>query len=128
MQRYILFISGVLAFALLSCTSGTFRWHRKFAVVEEGVLLRGSLPTVSQVEEVRHCYGVKTIVSLVDGTEIKQPESEAERAYAEKHHIHFIHLPTGIPRAQEITRFFEIVNNRENRPVLVHCMKGSVLL
>ena len=129
-QNFTLFVA-LLFVALLTHAIGCSRennlWDQKFAVVEEGVLLRSSLPSIPRLEEVKQRYGIRTIVSLLSFQEIGEPESEAERKFADRNGIKFVHLPIiQNPSPEMIKRILEIVDNSSNQPVLVHCRHGIV--
>jgi len=103
------------------------RWDRRFGVVRDGVLLRGCQPSPLHIERIRRDYGVKTIISLVHWGDLeKHPECAVEREFARKHGIRFFHMPISIPRPEEIRQFLEIVSDRENCPVFMHCLSGTV--
>lgn len=93
-----------------------------FHAVDEGILYRGGQPTA---EGIRKLYDsrIRTIVNLrhyhSDMDELKQAELDAVLNYR---HIVF---PTMLPEISHVAEFFRIMNDRNNRPVFVHCMHGS---
>ncbi len=129
-QNLTLFVALLFVVLLthaIGCSRENKLWDQKFAVVEEGVLLRSSFPTIPRLEEVKQRYRIRTIVSLLSFQEIGEPESEAEQKFADRHGIKFIHLPIiGNPSPEMIKRILEIVDNSSNQPVLVHCRHGIV--
>ena len=103
------------------------RWRRKFSVVKEGVLLRGQQPTLAQLKKTKHRYDIRTIINLLHWDELEDyPECDAERKFAAEGGIRFIHMPLSVPRPEQITKFLGIVNNSNNWPIFIHCMKGTV--
>ncbi len=95
-----------------------------FRTVKAEVLYRSGQPRSLGLEYVR-LRGIRTLVNLraplSDGT----PE---ERRFAEEHGLKFynIHIgtcPASIDRS--VQAFLDIVEDRENWPVLVHCSRGK---
>jgi protein tyrosine/serine phosphatase len=99
---------------------------RKFAVVQENVLLRSGIPETDRLQEMQRRYQIKTIVVLLNDDEVKQPEFDAEQNFAKQHGIKFIYLRMGVPAPEQVTKFLEIVNNPTHQPVLVHCWHGTI--
>ena len=101
------------------------RYH--YAVVKNGVLYRDGIRSMHELDLTARDSHVKTIVSLVDDSEIKQSPFTDEQAYAAAHHITVDRVPIplgGWPDGDQIRRFLAIVADPANQPVLVHCHQG----
>ncbi|OJJ87074.1 tyrosine phosphatase family protein [Aspergillus glaucus CBS 516.65] len=97
----------------------------KFAEVMSGIY-RSSFPQAHHLPAMKK-FGLKTIVTLVD-----EPYSPAHEAFLREGNIthHRILVQPNkelIPRSPDsvIARVLEILVNRNNQPVLVHCNKGK---
>lgn len=93
----------------------------RFGAVEEGKLYRAKQPDEKFLEYLRGVYRIKTIVNLRRDLEI------FEKEFAERNNIKLIVMRMGSyekPIGDYINKFFEIADNPENQPVLVHCRGG----
>jgi protein tyrosine/serine phosphatase len=103
---------------------------RNFRVVREGVLYRSGQMSLAGLRRVVHDYGIKTVVNLRDGT---TPADQAEEAFCNKEEIRFVRLlPAGwgdgsgtAPAQENVRAFCEVMADRANYPVLVHCFAGT---
>lgn len=97
-----------------------------FAAVEPGVLYRSGQLGTADLERVRASASIQTIVDLcVERRE--SPRALEERAFAEEHGIRYVHLPVMASQEsleESTRRFLEVVDDPQNRPVLVHCWLG----
>jgi protein tyrosine/serine phosphatase len=125
-SRRLIVLIGLLAVAavaagLIWCNN---RLPREFAAVQPGVLYRCAQPTPSQLKKAVADYGVKTILIA------REPSSDrvaAELEAAENLDLHVEQIPlvSRMPISDEhVRRFFEIVDDPANQPVLVHCSQG----
>lgn len=102
---------------------------RHFAVVEPGVLMRCGQPRVSDLEQIRRRYGLKSLVVARGGTRhpLRGRWFAREQAYCSREGIRLEHLPfsdDSLPPGDVFERFLDVVRHPENRPVLVHCEQG----
>jgi len=100
------------------------RLPRQFAAVEPGVLYRSSQPSPRQLTNAIADYGIKTIIIA---REASSDRVSAEIEAAGKLGLRIEHLPlvSSSPISEEhARRFFDIVDNPANRPILVHCSQG----
>ena len=85
-------------------------------------LYRGGQPNQSGLNELKSLR-IRTIVSLRGENE----ELFQEKAHVEALGMNFYNLPMSVykkPSDEQILRFLEIVLNKENQPVFVHCESG----
>jgi protein tyrosine/serine phosphatase len=83
---------------------------------------RGSRPSDVALEDLAGS-GVKTIVDLrLDGT-----GCEHEHVYARRLGLKYVHIPMSFkkPTSTQIVQFLNIVNDKNNQPVYVHCRQGA---
>ncbi len=86
-------------------------------------LFRSGQPTSEGVESLAR-MGVRTVVSLRWG----QRSIGAERDSVVKNGMKFISFRTNywsFPDAEFVNQFFKILENKENHPILVHCLHGA---
>jgi len=102
---------------------------RNFHVVEPGVLYRSGQVPVSSLERLVHDYGIRTVICLREGD---QDDDLAEQKYCRKWGINHVRIPPRAwwapdgpaPAEQGLAVFREVMDNRENYPVLIHCFAG----
>ncbi len=103
---------------------------RNFRIVREGVLYRSGQTTVAGLERIIHDHGIRTVVSLRDGSSDADREEEA---FCNKQDIQYIRiLPRnwgaleGPPPVDAgVKRFVQVMADPRNYPVLVHCFAGT---
>ena len=104
-------------------------YHLK--TVKENVLYRcGSLRPYN-LEHVAKKYGIKSIVSMRLQTEGDWEVDwyDNEKTYCEQHDMNFYHIPIAgknLPTDDDVNKWFEIMDNQANYPVLLHCEQGVV--
>jgi protein tyrosine phosphatase (PTP) superfamily phosphohydrolase (DUF442 family) len=100
------------------------------ATVDPGVLYRDGVQSPCQFETAVRKVQPKTVVSLIDENEEadeNKPQFQSEKEYLEKKGIRLERIPVklgGWPTKKDVDRFFEIVNDPQAQPVLVHCAQG----
>lgn len=83
-------------------------------------LYRGSQPKGREFQELA-AAGIKTVLDL------REDAKSGSRAEAEQAGLQYVNLPLGdkeYPQADAAQRFLEVVNDRGNWPVYVHCAGG----
>lgn len=106
---------------------------RNFHIVRDGVLYRSGQMTVSGVQRAIHDYGIKTVVTLRDADDPRDPPPDLEEErYCKGQGIKYVRIrprnwwaPDGsIPAEKGIKKFREVMDHADNHPVLVHCFAG----
>jgi protein tyrosine phosphatase (PTP) superfamily phosphohydrolase (DUF442 family) len=125
----------VISFAALLVIAGVgiwLYWFRTYhlAMVDKGKLFRDGNRGVREFVNTIRTVKPKTIVSLVDDSEIadrEKPEFLAEIAYAKDHKLSLERIPIklgGWPTSGDVKRFLDIACDEKKQPVLVHCAQG----
>jgi protein tyrosine phosphatase (PTP) superfamily phosphohydrolase (DUF442 family) len=94
--------------------------HRLLTVTEGQVYQAGAMPLETLQKTIRK-YGIRTVIDL------RKPikESEIEHTALAQMGVQHFNLPSEQEPADETVKaFLEIMDNRENRPVLIHCHHG----
>jgi tyrosine-protein phosphatase SIW14 len=102
---------------------------RNFHVVRPGVLYRSAQLSVHGLRRIVNDYHIRTVINLRDGT---TPRDRAEEEFCAKEEIRFVRLlplnwdsETGdAPADDNVRTFLEVMRDRANYPVLVHCFAG----
>jgi protein tyrosine/serine phosphatase len=74
--------------------------------------------------------GVKTVVSLIDDQELADPRKpmfKQEEEFLAKEGVRLVRIPVklgGWPTTEDVRKFLEVAQAKENQPVLVHCAQG----
>jgi tyrosine-protein phosphatase SIW14 len=108
---------------------------KKFRVVREGVLYRSGQMTLEGLERAVHDYGVRTVVSLRDARIPGEPPPDgAEEDFCRKLDIFHVRVSPSrwegaqgkpAPVEKGVRRFLEVMADRANYPVLIHCFAGT---
>lgn len=112
--------------ALVVCIAlAVYHWMpKRLAVVDPGVLYRSAQPSTRQIDHLQDRYGIKTIVIVREGSSHRVPD---EVEHAGELGINVVHIPIKSRQEvpdEEIEQFFDVVDDPENQPVLVHCSAG----
>lgn len=100
----------------------------RFLTITEGKLYQSAAMPLDRLKEKIEEKGIRTVVDL------RSPRKrvDRERDYLTKLGVKYINIPSGQePEDEVINSFFQIMSNKENLPVLLHCRHGmgrSVLL
>jgi protein tyrosine/serine phosphatase len=125
----ILLLTATIAAAL---SAGFWLWRHYFdlyhlATVNPNILYRDGVRDPAQFATAIRKIHPKTIVSLVDDTEITQEPFTSEVAFCHQNNITLIRIPVllgGWPTSDQIKQFLTIASNPQNHPVLIHCAQG----
>jgi protein tyrosine/serine phosphatase len=88
----------------------------------DDALYRGGQPNQQGLEKLKS-VGIKTVISLRG----KDEETGEEKEQVETLGMNFYNLPMSIyerPADEQVLKFLEIVLNKDNQPVFVHCTSG----
>lgn len=125
-----------VAFAVLvaiGLSAGVYwRWFDTYhlVAVQPGVLYRDGHQTARAFENALDRVRPKTVVSLVDENEVKdpaKPQFSREAQVLAERGIRLEHIPVklgGYPTTEDVRRFLDVATKPENQPVLVHCAQG----
>jgi len=106
---------------------------RNFHIIRDGVLYRSGQMSLTGMQQMVHDYGFKTVVTLRDSADPKDPPPDQyEEYYCKAMGILYVRIP---PRAwwspdgsppieKSVKRFLQIMDDPKNYPVLVHCFAG----
>ena len=119
---------------VLGGVAGFLAWQHwsiyHLATVQEGVLYRDGARSAGELERAVEKVHAKTVVCLVDDKEMAdpaKPQFKQEMAWLKDHGLKSERIPVrlgGWPKTNDVQRFLEIVQDRGNQPVLVHCAQG----
>jgi protein tyrosine phosphatase (PTP) superfamily phosphohydrolase (DUF442 family) len=134
MPRSLRWVFGLL---ILMLVVGGPLWYRRqahahrrnFRVVEANVLYRSGQLTLAGLEKVIKDRGVRTIVNLRDGD--ARPD-QAEEAFCRGKGLHYVRIQQKpwwasdgtIPGEEGMNKFFDVMRDPKNHPVLIHCFAG----
>jgi len=100
------------------------------ATVQDGVLVRDGNRGLREFETALRKTGARTVVSLIDDQEFadpKKPQFGQEMVLCNRRGVKFVRVPVklgGWPTTEDVRKFLEVVEKKENQPVLVHCAQG----
>jgi tyrosine-protein phosphatase SIW14 len=107
---------------------------RNFRVVEDGVLYRSGQLSPAAFERVLDEYGIKLVITLRTARDPAMPyPDDWERRLCESRNLKHVRIvprvwgPDGkgsIPADENVKKFLELMDCKDNHPVLVHCFAG----
>jgi hypothetical protein len=128
-----------VAFAVVGGYFGFWRYHlKRFHAVDEGALYRAAQPTEFGFRHLAERHGVRTVVNvrledprLYDGLlDPGQPSGEKESQFVPRLGVRHLEWPMGEEAywpwltPWQFEQFFELFDNPDNLPVMVHCLGG----
>jgi protein tyrosine/serine phosphatase len=127
---------GLLVAGPVAFSARHMREARNFRVVREGVLYRSAQLPPEGLKRVIHDYGIRSVVTLRDSHDPgSTPPDLAEEKYCIAQEINYLRLPPlawedrtnprgPAPVQENVRKFLEVMRDRANYPVLVHCFAG----
>ncbi len=107
---------------------------RNFRVVEDGVLYRSGQLSQAAFERVLDEYGIKLVITLRSARDPDAPNPDEWEVRICEHrnlkHARIVPKVWGaddkgtIPAEENVKKFLELLDRKENHPVLVHCFAG----
>jgi protein tyrosine phosphatase (PTP) superfamily phosphohydrolase (DUF442 family) len=100
------------------------------ATVQEGVLVRDGNRGMREFETAIRKTGAKSVVSLIDDQELAdpaKPQFAREMEFCRQQAVKVVRIPVklgGWPTSEDVRKFLEVVQDKQNQPVLVHCAQG----
>lgn len=126
-RRVWLWVIGILVFGAVASGAGYGYWivfNYRFSTVTEGKVYRSGQMPVDELTERVETNGIKTIVDLRKPEDQKLIDSEHDAM--SKLGIQHINLPSEqVPDDETVQAFFDIMDNPDNLPVLIHCHHGE---
>lgn len=124
-------LAVVLAIALIGVLCAVL-WNqpsfrplpKRFTAVDPGVLYRSSQPSTRQIQKLVDDFGIRTVLIVRAGSSKRVPD---ETEFARSIGVRVVHIPINSRQAipdEQVSEFFECVDDVDNRPVLVHCSAG----
>jgi protein tyrosine/serine phosphatase len=100
------------------------------ATVQEGVLYRDGVQNLRKFELALDKVKPKTVVSLIDDQELAdpaKPQFAKEMELLKQQGVKVVRIPVklgGWPTTDDVRKFLNVAQAKENQPVLVHCAQG----
>ena len=121
---------AAVALAVAACLGG-FAWFTfdtyHYAVVEPGVLYRDGLRSEREFRNALRRSGARTVVSLLDADEAAREPWSAEERWCREAGVELVRIPVtrgARPDADQVAKFFDVVKEKSQGAVLVHCAQG----
>lgn len=120
-------IFALLAVLLIS-GGGYHYWHKhinyNFGAVTEGKVYKSAVIAPQDIESYTSEYGIKTIVDLRNEVTL-YPTEDIAAAVEKIDGVKYVNIRSGqTPNEDNLNQFFDIMDNQDNYPVLIHCYHG----
>ena len=113
-------------------------YNYRFEEISKDKVYKSALINPDRLKEYIVKYNIKTVVDLLDpGVQnalnpAKQKEIDAEDLAIKNINtnnnlsVKHINIPSGqLPTKKTMTKFFEVLDNKKNYPILIHCYHGT---
>lgn len=127
---------------ILLLSMAFYVWHvhfnYRFEEISENKVYKSALIAPEKLESFLIDNNIKTVLDLLDAgvkdalNPAKQAEIDAEDKAVEeinkKHNLNIKHINIAsgqIPTEKTLKKFFEVLDKKENYPVLIHCYHGT---
>ena len=122
----------VIALVVLACVFVWWQWFMTYhlEVVQEGVLYRDGNRGMREFKNAVRKVQPKTVVCLIDDTELadtRKPMFAQEVEFLTNRNIKLERVKVelgGWPTEAQINQFLEVMADKNNHPVLLHCAQG----
>lgn len=93
----------------------------KFVTVDKGNLYRSAELHSNKLLKLSQKYGIRTVIDL----RVEDDKAQIESSVLETIGVKHVHIPSGqIPTREAVEAFIKIMDDPQNRPVLIHCIHG----
>lgn len=98
--------------------------------VQDGVLFRDGNRGMREFETAVRKAKPRTVVSLIDDRELADPHKPMfaqEMDWCKQQGVNVVRIPVklgGWPTTDDVRKFLDVVQDKQNQPVLVHCAQG----
>ncbi|MDP2923173.1 MAG: dual specificity protein phosphatase family protein [Candidatus Omnitrophota bacterium] len=127
----VVFALFSVSFSVFSVAEKTF-YDRELSFVREVFnfhvvspnIMRASQPSAGAIRLLKKYCGIKTVLSLRD----EKGRNKKEEKYLKKLGIKFINVPMNPLKEQSIEtieKCLQIISDKSNQPILVHCREGK---
>jgi tyrosine-protein phosphatase SIW14 len=111
------------------------KYIRNFRVVQDGVLYRSGQNSPAGLKRLLDEYQIKTVISLryAEDPSKELPPDHQEELYCQSRGVKYVRIRTHrwesddgspAPAWQNVNQFFQVMDDRSNYPVLIHCFAG----
>jgi protein tyrosine phosphatase (PTP) superfamily phosphohydrolase (DUF442 family) len=133
MQKRFIRLTLLLLVALVAAYVWFVHFNYRFETISEGKVYKSAVIPPEKLERFVVDNGIKTVIDLRDPgvqdalnpAKLAEIDAEAE-ALARLGGVQHINIPSRqVPTAATLSRFFEVLDEQSNYPVLIHCYHGT---
>jgi protein tyrosine phosphatase (PTP) superfamily phosphohydrolase (DUF442 family) len=104
-------------------------WHKhmdyNFGVITEGRVFKSGAIKPDEIESYTSKYHIKTVIDLRNEVSKQYPSELEADAIAKINGVNYVNIRSRqVPDKNQLKTFFEILDNEDNYPVLIHCYHG----
>jgi protein tyrosine/serine phosphatase len=129
-------IFKILAVVILAIAAYYVHFNYRFEEISKDKVYKSALISPSRLESYLLDKKIKTVIDLMDpGVQDALNPAQQKHIDAEDNaiskinkknnlNIQHVNIPSGqVPTKKTLTKFFEVLDNKDNYPVLIHCYK-----
>ncbi|MDP5255604.1 MULTISPECIES: dual specificity protein phosphatase family protein [unclassified Vibrio] len=121
-------VLAVIAISTSATAGGYFTWHKhlnyNFGTISEGKVYKLAAINPEKLKKYTDEYGIKTIIDLRNEI-TKYPSEELSAAADAIEGLNYINIRSKqTPDKHTLTAFYQVLDNPDNYPVLIHCYHG----
>ncbi|OPX27346.1 MAG: hypothetical protein B1H07_01995 [Campylobacteraceae bacterium 4484_166] len=125
MIRKIIYSVVFIVVALLSYDAWNMRINNNFGVITQNKVYKSGAIDANEIGEYISKYKIKTVLDLRDTQNQKTNREEEKRAIDAISGTKYINIKSPqVPTKENLKQFFEVMDDKANYPVLIHCYHG----
>ncbi len=137
-MKFILKILGSIVLLSSSYYAYYVHFDYRFEEISKNKVYKSALIDPDDLAYYLSKYKIKTVIDLLDpGVQdslnpAKQNEVDSENKainaynFATNSDVKHVHIPSGqVPTKETLIKFFEVLDDKTNYPVLIHCYHGT---
>lgn len=100
---------------------GYWELTNKFVAVHKGNLYRSAELNSNKLLKLSQKHGIRTVIDF----RVEKDKAQIEKNLLKTIGVKHVHIPSGqIPTEESVDRFIQIMDDPQNRPILIHCIHG----
>ncbi len=125
MIKKFLISLAIVVIALLGYDAWNMRINNNFGVITPNKVYKSGAIHANDIGNYIKKYNIKTVIDLRDTQNQKTNRVEEEKAIDQIDGTRYVNITSPqVPTKKNLKKFFEVLDDKANYPVLIHCYHG----